>query len=237
PGLRKYYDLSAPAGDEARVSPMELDARVLRLLGLEAPGYDRPGGTWPVPEEARRAADAFWKAHGFGEKDQVVAVNPFASCPSKEWLPEKWAAVLKELLANGFKAFFTCAPLEKKGLKAIEDRLGRSLPAYAGAPLVPLMGLYQRSRVVLSVDSGPRHLAAAVGTPTLTVWGPEPLDRWHPYSRERHPVLVRDVDCRPCGLSVCVARKHECMVQLDPKGLLKTLKALLRRTLAPGTVA
>ena len=68
----------------------------------------------------------------------------------------------------------------------------------------------------MSVDSGPRHLAAAVGTPTLTLFGPEEPFRWHPYSLERHPIVLREVPCRPCGLSVCVEKKHECMVFLAP---------------------
>ncbi|HVM32079.1 MAG TPA: glycosyltransferase family 9 protein [bacterium] len=232
PALRGFYDQAAPAADEKKVSPMELDARVLGLLGLQAQGYDRPGGFWPLPEEARRFADSFFKANRFEEGDLVLAVNPFASCPSKEWYPEKWAAVIIELLSNGFKIFFTCAPLEKKGLKAIEEKIGKTLPVYAGSPLTPLLGLYRRCHAVLSVDSGPRHIAAAVGAPTLTVWGPEPVGRWHPYSPERHPLVIREIDCRPCGLSVCVARKHECMTSLQPQDLVKALKALLKRTLA-----
>ncbi len=237
PALKGMYDLAAPGADEKRVSAMELDSRILRLLGLEAKSYDRPGGFWPVPEEARRFAETFWKANRFSDGDLVLAVNPFASCSSKEWYPQKWAAVIQELLANGFKVFFTCAPLEKKGLRPIEEKLGQSLPAYAGSPLTPLLGLYQKSRAVLSVDSGPRHIAAAVGTPTVTVLGPESVDRWHPYSRERHPLVIRGIDCRPCGLAVCVARKHECMTALQPEDLVKTLKALLKRTLGSTTVA
>ena len=237
PRLKGLYDLAASGEGERQTSAMDLDSRVLGLLGLEAKSYDRPGGFWPVPKEASRFADTFWKANRFEDQDLVIAVNPFASCPSKEWYPEKWAAVIQELLGNGFKVFFTCAPLEKNGLKPIEDKVGKILPVYAGSPLTPLLGLYQKSRAVLSVDSGPRHIAAAAGAPTVTIWGPEPVSRWHPYSRERHPLVLREIDCRPCGLSVCVERKHECMTSLQPAEVIKTLKALLRNTLGPATVA
>ena len=159
----------------------------------------------------------------------VVGVNPFASCASKEWYPDKWAAVIKELERHGLKFYFTCAPLEKKGLEAIEKVLGHGLPVYSGRALTPLMGLYKKSALVLSVDSGPRHLAAAVGTPTVTVWGPEPVNRWHPYSQEKHPIVIRQVPCRPCALTVCVEKKHECMVQLEPSLVVHEVKQLLRR--------
>jgi ADP-heptose:LPS heptosyltransferase len=229
PPIKRFYDLTAKGDDELQVSATELDHRVLNLLGVEPKSHDRPGGFWRVPEEASQYAETFWKANRFEKGGVVLAVNPFASGPAKEWYPEKWAMVLKELLANGVNLFFTCAPLERKGLVPIEVALGQSLPVYFGSKLIPLLGLFQKATAVLTVDSGPRHLAAAVGTPTLTVWGPEPVGRWHPYSFDRHPVAMKDVPCRPCGLLVCVEKKHECMVALQPADVIKSLKQLLKR--------
>jgi len=229
PAIKKYYDLNASAKDEIEVSATELDKRVLGLIGLEPKPHDRSGGYWVVPEEAAKFAETFWKANQFTDEDIVVAINPFASCATKEWYPDKWASVIKEFSGHGIKLFFTCAPLEKKGLEKIEKLVGYTLPVYAGSALTPLMGLYQRASAVLSVDSGPRHLAVAVGTPTLTIWGPEPVERWHPYQLERHPVVLKAVFCRPCGLTVCIEKKHECMAQLEPSTVIHELKLLLRR--------
>jgi ADP-heptose:LPS heptosyltransferase len=227
--IKKSYDLSAPAEDELKVSAVELDARVLGLIGLTPEPHDRPNGYWRVPEEAAYFADNFWKANKFTDDDMVAGINPFASCMSKEWYPEKWSAVIKELESHGLKLYFTCAPLEKKGLGPIVAALGHELPVYAGSALTPLMGLYKKSSLVLSVDSGPRHLAAAVGTPTVTVWGPEPVNRWHPYGQDKHPIVIRQVPCRPCALTVCVEKKHECMAQLEPALVVKEVRQLLRR--------
>ena len=232
PSIRHFYDLYANGEDELTVPATELDRRVLHLIGLEPKPHDRVGGYWPVLAEALQYADTFWKANRFAKEDVVLAINPFASCESKEWYPTQWAAVLKELLANSFKLFFTCAPLERKGLGKIEKELGLKLPIYSGTSLIPLMGLYHSCKAVISVDSGPRHLAAAVGTPTLTIWGPESVSRWHPYTLERHAVVLKEVPCRPCGLSVCVDKKHECMVMLQPAEVLKALKQLLKRVMA-----
>jgi ADP-heptose:LPS heptosyltransferase len=229
PPIKRFYDLSAKGDDELSVSATELDRRVLNLIGLEPKPHDREGGYWPVRAEALQYADTFWRANRFEKGDTVLAVNPFASCETKEWYPAKWATVIKELLDNGFKLFFTCAPLERKGLEKIEKELGKALPVYRGRDLTPLLGLYKKATAVISVDSGPRHLAAAVGTPTLTVWGPEPVNRWHPYSQEKHPITIKEVPCRPCGLAVCIEKKHECMVALQPGDVLKELKKLLNR--------
>ena len=223
PGLRRFYDMSAPARDELEVAAPELDRRVLNLIGIEPGSLDRAGGVWPVPAEALRFADQFWEDNGFKEIETVIALNPFASCRTKEWYPEKWKEVLRELPRIGVRAFFTCAPLEKPGLADID----RNLPVYAGRELTPLLGLYRKSALVLSVDSGPRHLAAGVGTPTLTIWGPEPVHRWHPYSSDRHPIVLKEVPCRPCGLAVCVEKKHECMAALGSADVVRALRPLL----------
>jgi len=223
PRLRRFYDLSAPSDDELEVSAPELDRRVMGLIGIVPQGHDREGGVWPVPPEASRFADQFWRDKGFKENEKVIAINPFASCRTKEWYPEKWKEVLGELPSLGARAFFTCAPLEKPGLAAIE----KDPVFYAGRELTPLLGLYRKSALVLSVDSGPRHLAAGVGTPTLTVWGPEPVHRWHPYSSDRHPIVLKEVPCRPCGLAVCVEKKHECMAALGSADVVRALRPLL----------
>ena len=230
PPIRNFYQLAARGDDELSVSAVELDRRVLELIGLTPQPHDRPEGYLPVPPEAKEFADTFWKANRFEVQDAVVAVNPFASCASKEWYAEKWAQLISELLKNGMKVFATCAPLEKPGLDKILKALGKTIPVYGGSRITPLLGLYQKSLAVLSVDSGPRHLAASVGTPTLTVWGPEKVSRWHPYGETRHPVILREVPCRPCGLSVCVEKKHECLKTLEPDEVLGALKKLLKRT-------
>jgi len=224
PETKGFYHLRVDASDRLTVSARELDKRVMRLAGVEPLDEE----LWPVSDEADQAAGRFFLDHGFTDDDMVVAINPFASCVTKEWGAAKWGAVVAELTSVGLKVFLTCAPLEQKRLAEIEKAAGGRIPAYAGASLIPLTGLYRRCRVVLSCDSGPRHLAVAVGTPTLTVWGPERTSRWHPYPTDRHPVVQKDMTCRPCGLSVCIERNHACMVGVKPEEVLKELKRLLR---------
>jgi ADP-heptose:LPS heptosyltransferase len=226
PETRGFYHARAKASDRLTVSARELDTRVLRLVGVEPPDSE----LWPVPEQAGQYAAQFFSNNGFAEEDLVVAVNPFASCVTKEWHPRKWGEVVRELLTVGVKVFLTCAPLESKRLSEIEAETGMVLPSYSEAFLTPLLGLYQRCRVVISCDSGPRHLAAAVGTPTLTVWGPELPSRWHTYPQEKHPIVVKEVPCRPCGLSVCIEKNHECMVAIQPDEVIRELKKLLKQS-------
>jgi ADP-heptose:LPS heptosyltransferase len=227
--LASSYDdpVAVPSG--RRLSSMEIDGLLLKSLGVEPRALERSGGIWNVPQEARSFAETFWKANRFTEKDMVLALNPFAAYPTREWYPSKWAMVIRELDANGIKCFITCLPAHKDRLKDIEKEAGPSLPVYSGTNLTPLLGLYQRTTLFVGVNAGYRHLAAGVGAPTLTLWGPDPLKRDHLYSAERHPQVLKEVPCRPCRLTVCVDKKHECMVALQPEDVLKAIKQSLKR--------
>jgi ADP-heptose:LPS heptosyltransferase len=225
PETKGFYHVRAEASDRVKVSARILDLRVAEMAGIVDTGLET---IWPVSGEAEREAAAFCASQGISEEDLLVTVNPFASCVTKEWHPRKWGKLVAELMSVGIRVVLTCAPLERKRLAEIDSAVGCRVPAYTGASLRPLLGIYRRSRVVVSCDSGPRHLAAAVGTPTLTIWGPELPARWHPYDAQKHPIAIREVPCRPCGLSVCIERNHECMVRLEVGEVLKVLKRLLR---------
>jgi heptosyltransferase-2 len=87
-------------------------------------------------------------------------------------------------------------------------------------------------------DSGPRHLAVAVGTPTVTIFGPEDPLEWHPYPLERHPILfVKGLACRRdaapgappwCGIRVCVLEGHRCMTGITPAEVLAKCQEVAR---------
>jgi ADP-heptose:LPS heptosyltransferase len=90
-----------------------------------------------------------------------------------------------------------------------------------GRPLKELSAILKSSDLFLGNDSGPRHLAAALGTKTVTVFGPEDPYEWHPYPIERHPFhFIENLNCREdapkgfpawCGIEDCVKQSHRCM--------------------------
>jgi len=86
--------------------------------------------------------------------------------------------------------------------------------------------------LVVGNDSGPKHLAVAVGTPTLTLFGPENPFEWHPYPLARHPYMyIERLGCRSdqlpgypewCGLQGhCVKEEHRCLRDLGPDAVLR----------------
>ena len=128
--------------------------------------------------------------------------------------------------------------LRARGLRALGAGGKGDFAHAAGLGVRRLACALSAVRCYVGNDSGPKHLAVAVGVPTFTFFGPEDPGEWHPYPRAAHPVFFRPgLDCRRedngrwCGLEECNlqgAARHRCMEELDPLDVVEVMKAELR---------
>ena len=183
----------------------------------------------PISEAERKRADAALAAAGLaGETDRLVFLSPgSAKDETKRWRAGRFAK-LGDLLAQ---RRFTCAIVV--GPK--ERALGASVSGAAQAPLpvlgpdldpVGLAALLSRGRLLVSNDSGPMHLAAAVGTPVAAFFGPTDPGRTAPTGSPAR-VLDRYVFCSPCFRSTCPFG-HECMKEITVDMALAACEEMLR---------
>jgi heptosyltransferase-2 len=122
--------------------------------------------------------------------------------------------------------------LRAKGLRPRDGGKGDFIHA-AGLGVRELAAALSVCRAYVGNDSGPKHLAVAVGIPTFTFFGPEDPVEWHPYDRALHPVFFlpglacrREDQGRWCGLQLCTEERHRCMADLDPLEALGEFRRL-----------
>jgi ADP-heptose:LPS heptosyltransferase len=135
----------------------------------------------------------------------IVAIHPGAGAPLKQWPPEQWAEVARSLRASyRARIFLTGGPGEHELVEQIAARLTPRPPTVVGATSIgQLAALFQDCRVVLGCDSGPLHLAAAVGARTARLYGPTDSDEFGPWSTGvPHWWVEGSGDC-PLGLQPC----------------------------------
>ncbi len=182
----------------------------------------------PVPPEACLRAEKALSAAGLaGATDRLVLLSPgSAKDPTKRWRAGRFAA-LGDLLAQ---RRFTCAIV----VGPRETALGVAVSGAAKAPLpvlgadldpVGLAGVLARARLLVSNDSGPMHLAAAVGTPVVAFFGPTDPGRTAPTGSPAR-VLDRYVFCSPCFRSKC-PYGHECMKEITVEMALAACEGIL----------
>jgi ADP-heptose:LPS heptosyltransferase len=207
----------------------------VRALGLD-PGPWRPVAL-PRPAAADLAARAF--AAGLPERaGPRVVLNPSATWAAKAW-PLPSFAVLAQLLRGELDAQVVVAwgPGEESARDAIvqlADGAAQALPACDIPELAAHLAL---ADLVVTTDSGPKHIAVAEEVPTLTLYGSTDPRGWQPPG-EQHAWTTHDVACRPCNRTVCPVPGHPCLDALSPRDVLQACAALLARVAAgPGARA
>jgi lipopolysaccharide heptosyltransferase II len=136
------------------------------------------------------------------EPDQpVVCIHPGSGTWAKQWQENKWAKVA-DTLADQLDAaiVLTGGDHELPLVGQIAAQMKRSSCIMVGDTRIgQLAALFARAKLVLGADSGPLHLAAAVGTPTVTLFGPADPVEFGPWGKpQRHITLISDIGCRPC---------------------------------------
>jgi lipopolysaccharide heptosyltransferase II len=216
----------APA--ESRRHITDLNRDLLESLGVPAKAT-RPA--LYVSDEERGAAHA--RLASMGAAAPRVAVHPGGRHPSQRWSPERFAAVIA-LLTERIGA--ACVVLSGPGEEGIADRVVAASPdaLRAGATTVrEMMALIAVSDLFLGNTSGPLHVAAALGVPTVSVLGPSDPLRVAPRG-PADSVVRKDLACSPCARRRCW--HHTCLQAIEPEEVYALAETSVRRRL-PGEAA
>jgi ADP-heptose:LPS heptosyltransferase len=157
---------------------------------------------FPLRDEERAWADAQRASGPMGQP--AIAIHPGSNATIKLWTPEGWAAVTRWLLERDFAVVFTGTKGEHALIETIRSRLTTgqqaAVPNLAGqTSLGQLAALFATLPLVLGVDNGPLHLATAVGTPTVRLYGPSDETLWGPWGPAPLHRVVRAPGTVPTG--------------------------------------
>ena len=216
---------SPPKPDETRHQLRDYD-RLLEAAGV-APDPDPPR-LIVSPEAARKAAD-YLESYRMGEGARPIFLSPGAAFgDTKRWPAERFALLADELMDEGNKVALTIGPDEIELGRLIARRARHRIPVM-GADLDTgeLAALLAAGRLHVGNDSGPAHVAAAVGIPGVVFFGPTDPGRTAPQGAPVR-VLDRYVFCSPCYLKTCPYR-HECLEEITVEAALSAVRPLLAR--------
>ena len=221
---------SAPGRTLRHTVERNLDA--LRCLGIHPPPAQRRLVMVPGPEAEQRV-DALLAAAGIARRS-FVHLHPGSRWLFKCWPAEKVAALADLLAAEGLPIVLTAAPDPKEIalVEVIKDRSGAVTLDFSGQlSLRELAALTARARLFVGVDSAPMHIAAAMGTPTVALFGPSGDQEWGPWQVAHRIVASTDHPCRPCGQDGCGGSKvSDCLTTLPVQTVFDAAVSLLRET-------
>jgi len=187
---------------------------------------------WLLPEERT----AIQKAGSLPEKGggDWIGINPGAAYgPSKRWEPSRFAEVADRLVAAfGARILIFGGPEDR----LIAEEIARAMkfpaiPLAGRSSLRESMALLSRCRLLLTNDSGPMHVAAALGVPVVALFGPTDPEVTSPFGV--HGILRVGVECSPCRHRICPI-DHRCMVRLTPESVFEEAAFRLGQTAERG---
>ncbi|MCY4070307.1 MAG: lipopolysaccharide heptosyltransferase II [Chloroflexi bacterium] len=178
-------------------------------------------------------ADQLLSDRGIDVAKPIVCIHPGSGMPSKLWQPDKWAEAADQV-ARLYKAaiVFTGSSPEKALIDDIAGRMkAKSCSVTGETSATQLAALYRRAWAVLGPDSGAMHVAAAVHTPTVTLFGPADPIEFAPWGDDRkHAAITSTIACRPCRILDWrddSPEYHPCVRDISVSQVLEELQRVL----------
>lgn len=208
------------------IDPVTHQFRILKMLGIDL--MDNRLELWPSNQDVK-TVDELLNSQWLSQAQKIVGINIGAS---KRWQTKRWP--LEHLIR-------LCEELELKDIRVIITGTQEDLPfadmlvnslkntkiinACGKTSINELAVLIKKCQVFISADSSPLHVASAVGTPFIALFGPTDYRRHLPPGNN-HIMISKDLNCTPCYKTKC--RSKRCMTGIDPREVLEAVGKLLK---------
>jgi heptosyltransferase II len=213
--------------NDVRYGEKQLPRMVDQCAALALPANATLPKEWPLPQLVVGAADvAAWRrANDLGDA-KAVALAPGAVGPSKRW--SYFADAAKALTAHGLDVWVVGGPGEKAVATELAQAGGPRVRDLTGSDLRNAILALAAAPLAISNDSGLLHVAAAIGTPAIGIFGPTSPALWKPLNPVAAVIQSRtDVPCRPCHKPVCRMQHHACMRDISTNEVIDVAQRVL----------
>lgn len=167
------------------------------------------------------------KKSGFTFNYPIVGINPGAFYgPAKSWFPERFKELAGRLKKRGIQIAVFGAEREKEVSRWIAQGTGVSFAGWTS--IADLMSIFPHLKVLITNDSGPMHLANAMGIPVVALFGPTDPELTRPYN-PGYVMIYKNPPCGPCKRRTCPRKKHICMASIEVEEVEEATLNLLNK--------
>lgn len=197
----------------------------LRMQAPEADDRERPMPLWFSDQDLAHV-EALWRRWDLARQPRIALIAPGTRSHIKRWTSEGFAALADGLIDAGIHVVFSGEPDEEGIVEEISGLMRGRAHSLVGMVTIRQLGLVmQRVQLAVTNDSGALHLASAVGTPTVAIFGPTDAAKYGPTAAASHTIRRR-LFCAPCEAPTC-RFNHECMRFIHPDQVMEAALALV----------
>jgi heptosyltransferase-2 len=217
--------------NDLRWGERRLPRMVERCAALALPKGESLPAAWPLPELVASAAEvAVWRQRLGLMRDQrtEIALAPGAVGPSKRWPASSYADLGRRLIAEGHRVWVVGGPSERALAAEIAAAAPEGIRDLTGPDLRDAILALAAADVAVSNDSGLLHVAAALDTPAIGIFGPTSPLHWAPLNPLAAVIETpNELPCRPCHQPVCRLGHHLCMRDIGVEQVMAATRAAI----------
>ena len=204
----------------------------LALIGWTGvPVSDRPPTQLAVTEKAARSVVGRLAAHEIHDAQPIALVHPAAALETKRWATDNFARITEEVALRGLTPVAIVSPQERHILESLVQQSSARVIGLTDLSLPEVTALAARSRLFVGNDSGIAHMAAAVGTPCVVVFGSSNVAHWRPWTTSQSEVVHEEMKCQPCHGYFCAEFENpQCILRVPAERVVAAIDRLMRET-------
>ncbi|MBL8124430.1 MAG: glycosyltransferase family 9 protein [Blastocatellia bacterium] len=220
-----YTELLSSSADFWKQAVTHSAEQQLALVGFAGvPVEDRPRTSLAVTDAALASIENRLNI----ENSSFALLHPSAAFATKQWPAENFARVSEYLAARGIKRVAIAAKHER----AVLDRLAAAsrvpVLTFDDLTLPEITALASKAKLFIGNDSGIAHIAAAVNTPSVVIFGSSNRDHWRPWTDAPNEIVFHPLECQPCpGYECKVFGEPRCILSVPPENVIAAIDRLL----------
>ncbi len=213
----------------------------LALLGfVGVPVEDKPKTHLAVTENAlyslkeKLTVEAQKREVYFGEKDEdffgkFALFHPTAAFDTKQWATESFARIAELLREKGLQTIAIATKKEREVLEKLEKFSKIPILTFDNLTLPEITALASRAKIFVGNDSGIAHIAAAVKTPTVVIFGSSNRDHWRPWTNQPNEIVFENLPCQPCAGYFCKEfDEPKCILSVKTESVIAAIEKILQ---------
>ena len=226
------YNFRIPAAEEilgkTNLHTVESQFGWFKYLGL--PNEKPEASQLFVAPKFRVAAHEKLQKVGIDFSQKYAVLAPTNEFYTKRWMAERYAAIAEKLIAQGFQIVLTGAPTAEQlaQVESVQSATSQPLAALTDLRIGELLAVIEGAKLFVGNDSGPAHMAAAVKTPLVVLFGPASSERWRPWSDGKTELVQNYFACNPCAMYTCTAfAEPECIRSITVEQVMTAIEKVI----------
>jgi ADP-heptose:LPS heptosyltransferase len=201
----------------------------LALLGfVGVPVKDKPKSRLVVSEKNAEEMDLFLHVHGVDD-EEIALIHPAAAFKEKQWSIEKFAEVIDFLAAHDIFSVAVAAPEEEHIIEELSRKTSTVFHGFTNLTLPEITALASRAKIFIGNDSGIAHIAAAVNTPTVVIFGASNINHWRPWTNAPNEIVYAQKVCNhPIGEIRKGSENPKCILCVRVEDVCEAIERVMR---------